>query len=204
MIKVLIADDHAVVRTGLAALLGTIKEFSVVGQAKNGELAVAETLRLKPDVVIMDLIMPKKDGVAATAEIHKLCPEVRILILTTFGTSDGIVHALEAGASGALMKSAEDDELVDAIRRVAAGEKVIPNDVRQLIETDPPIPQLTPRQREILESMTRGLSNKEIAQQYGIRADGVTDHVMDILSKLGAANRTEAVAIALRKQLLTI
>ena len=203
-ISVLIADDHAVVRMGLSAMLEIEDDIKVVGLAKNGVEAVAETVRLKPDVVVMDLMMPQKDGVEATAEIHERQSSTKVVILTTFGTSDGIAHALENGASGAVLKSAEDTELVAAIRKVAAGERYLSSDIRRQLASDPPVPQLTPRQSEILRSMVQGLTNKDIAKQLGIRPDGVNLHIIDILDKLGAANRTEAVAIALRKHLLKI
>ena len=202
MIRILIADDHLIVRTGLAALLGTEKDMEVVGQAKNGIEAVREAVRLKPDIVIMDLMMPKMDGVAATAEIAAKSPETRVILLTTFGTSDGIAHALATGAKGAILKNADNAELARAIRKVARGGEFISSDIQQQLAADPPIPQLTPRQREILASMVRGLTDRDIANQLGIRQDGVNDHVRAILQKIGAANRTEAVAIALRKHLL--
>ena len=201
-ISILIADDHLIVRTGLAALLGTEKDMEVVGQAKNGIEAVREAMRLKPDIVIMDLMMPKMDGVAATAEIAAKSPETRVILLTTFGTSDGIAHALATGAKGAILKNADNAELARAIRKVARGGEFISSDIQQQLAADPPIPQLTPRQREILASMVRGLTDRDIANQLGIRQDGVNDHVRAILAKIGAANRTEAVAIALRKHLL--
>ena len=203
-IRLLIADDHTVVRAGLAALLGTEKDLVLVGQAKNGIEAVRETVRLQPDVVIMDLMMPQKDGVDATAEIAASVPSAKVIILTTFGTSDGIAHALAAGAKGAILKSADNGQLVAAIRAVAKGEEFIASDIRQQLAVDPPIPELTPRQREVLASMVRGLTDRDIARQLGIRQDGVNDHVSAILQKLGAANRTEAVAVALRKHLLKI
>ena len=120
-IKVLIADDHTIVRAGLTALLGTEKDLEIVGQAQNGFEAVKETLRLKPDVVIMDLMMPKKDGVKATAEIHEQSPSTKVILLTTFGTSDGIAYALQKGAKGAILKSADNAQLATAIRKVASG-----------------------------------------------------------------------------------
>lgn len=202
MIRILIADDHLIVRTGLAALLGTEKDMEVVGAVKNGIEAVREAMRLKPDIVIMDLMMPKMDGVAATAEIAAKSPETRVILLTTFGTSDGIAHALATGAKGAILKNADNAELARAIRKVARGGEFISSDIQQQLAADPPIPQLTPRQREILASMVRGLTDRDIANQLGIRQDGVNDHVRAILQKIGAANRTEAVAIALRKHLL--
>jgi len=203
-IKVLIADDHAIVRHGLCALLGTERGIEVVGEAKDGNEAVARTKQLAPDVVIMDIVMPRKDGVEATAEIRAAVPSAKIVVLTSFGTSDKISRAIEAGATGALMKTAEDRELLSAIRTVANGGRVISPAVRKLISTDPPAPELTPRQLEILQAMARGLTNKDIAKMFSIRTDGVNEHVLAILAKLGAANRTEAVAIALRKQLIRI
>ena len=203
-LKILIADDHAVVRTGLATLLGVEKDIVIVGQARNGEEAVALAQSERPDVVVMDLVMPKMDGVEATRKIQAHLPDCKVVILTSFGTSDDIAHALEAGATGALMKSAEDTELVDALRRVAAGERVIAPEIRQMLEDEPPVPELTPRQKDVLASLTHGFTNRDIARQLGIREDGVNLHIIAILQKLGAANRTEAVAIALRKHLLKI
>jgi DNA-binding NarL/FixJ family response regulator len=203
-IRVLIADDHAIVRYGLSALLGTERGIEVVGEAKNGIEAVARTKQLVPDVVIMDIVMPRKDGVEATVEIRAAVPSAKIVVLTSFGTSDKISRAIEAGATGALMKTAEDRELLSAIRTVANGGRVISPAVRKLISTDPPAPELTPRQLEILQAMARGLTNKDIAKMFGIRTDGVNEHVLAILAKLGAANRTEAVATAIRKQLIKI
>ncbi len=203
-IKVLIADDHAIVRIGLSALLKTEPDLSVVGVAKDGEEAVAEAIRLKPDVIVMDLMMPKKTGVEATAEIHERLPDTKIVILTTFAASDGIKHALDAGATGAVMKTAEDAELVSIIRAVAAGGTVISNEIRQLLTEDPPTEELTPRQLEILESVTRGFTNADIAKQLGLREQSVKEHISAILVKIGAANRSEAVAITMRKHLLKI
>lgn len=202
-IRVLIADDHAIVRHGLCALLGTERGIEVVGEAKDGNEAVTRTKQLAPDVVIMDIVMPRKDGVEATVEIRAAVPSAKIVVLTSFGTSDKISRAIEAGATGALMKTAEDRELLSAIRTVTNGGRVISPAVRKLISTDPPAPELTPRQLEILQAMARGLTNKDIAKMFGIRTDGVNEHVLAILAKLGAANRTEAVAIALRKQLIS-
>ena len=203
-IRILIADDHAVVRLGLTTLLDTEDGFSVVGQARNGEEAVAEALRLKPDIVIMDLMMPKKDGVEATAEIATQVPSAKVILLTTFGTSNGIAQALRNGARGAMLKNADNAQLAQAIRKVAGGGEYVSPEIRQQLAVNPPIPDLTPRQEEILASMIRGLTDRDIARQLGIRQDGVNEHVSAILRKIGAANRTEAVAIALRKHLLKI
>lgn len=203
-IRVLIADDHTIVRIGLRTLLGAEKDIEVVGEAKNGEMVVKEALRLLPDVIIMDLMMPKMDGAEATAVLHEKLPETKVIILTTFGSSDGIAHAIESGASGALMKTADDAALISTIRSVTSGKTVISPDIKRLLAEDPPIPVLTTRQTEVLQSMMRGLTNRDIAKQLGIRQDGVNEHVAAILTKIGAANRTEAVAIALRKHLLKL
>ena len=203
-IKVLIADDHTIVRIGLATLLSAEPDIEVVGEARNGEMAVKEALRLRPDVVIMDMMMPKKDGAEATAELREKLPSAKVLILTTFGASDGIARALESGAAGALMKTADDDVIVSTVREVAVGKTVISADIKRLLDSDPPVPTLTPRQLEVLSAMTRGLTNRDIANQLGICIDRVNDQVAAILTKIGAANRTEAVAIAMRKHLLKI
>lgn len=201
-LRILLADDHAVVRIGLASLLEAERDMVVVGQAKNGEESVQVARTEKPDVVVMDLMMPRMSGADATAALSAECPAAKVIVLTSYGAADDVAHALEAGAAGALMKTAEDGALVDAIRRIVNGERVISPEIRQLLAEDPPVPDLTPRQREILSSITRGLTNREIAVQLGIRRDGVDRHVNAILAKVGAANRAEAVAIALRKHLL--
>ena len=197
-IRILIADDHAIVRMGLASLLGTQNDIEVVGEAEDGEVAVRKA------VVIMDLMMPKMDGVAATVEIHRQLPNAKVMILTSYGASDGIAHALSAGATGALMKSTEFSEFVSAIRTVAAGGRVIAPEIARQLAEDPPVPELTPRQTEILHSITRGLTNADIAKQLGIREDSVKEHINAIFTKIGAANRPEAVAIAFRKHLLKV
>ena len=203
-IKILIADDHAVVRMGLASLFSAKADFEVVGQAKNGEIAIRETKRLTPDVVVMDLMMPGMDGIETTRAIRMAVPAAKILILTSFTTSNDIAWALDAGAQGAIMKSAENTELVAAIRTVAAGEQYVSAEIKSLMDTDPPIAGLTGRQTEILQSLSLGLTNKDIARQLGISIRSVEDHVDRILERIGAANRAEAVGIALRKHLLKI
>ena len=203
-IRVLIADDHAVVRIGLSALLETERDISVVGVAKDGEEAIAETQRLKPDVVVMDLMMPKKSGVEATAGILADLPKTKIVVLTSFAASDAIARALELGAAGAVMKTAEDAELVSIIRSVASGERVISDEIKKLLAEDPPVEKLTSRQLDVLESITRGLTNADIAKQLGLREQSVKEHISAILSKIGASNRSEAVTITMRKLLLKI
>lgn len=200
--RVLIADDHSVVRMGLASLLGTAKNIEIAGEAVNGEDAVRKALKLRPDIVVMDIVMPKKDGVAATEEILAAAPDTKVLILTTFGTSDDISRALKAGATGAIMKSATNRELLAAVQSVAQGKRFISAEVEGILANDPPIPELSQRQSEILESIARGLTNKEIATQLDISLESVKSHVKVILEKLEASSRTEAAAIAQRKNLI--
>ena len=201
-IKVLIADDHAIVRTGLAALLETKPGISVIGEAADGAAAVKKALRLRPDVIIMDLMMPVKDGAEATREIHEKLPESRVLILTTSTAADLITRAIEFGATGVITKSGANDQLVQAIRSVAAGKRTLSPEVSRLIAEETRLPELTERQLDILHSITRGLSNAEIARQFDIAEITVKNHLTAIFSKLGAANRSEAVGIALRHQLI--
>ena len=203
-IRILIADDHAVVRRGLRSLIQTEKDLLVIGEASNGIEAVESTLRLKPDVVIMDLIMPEKSGAEALAEIMAQIPDPRIIILTTFGTVDDMARAIESGAAGALLKTSDENELIAAIRTVAANGYAISSEVQQLMAENPPAPQLTSRQLEVLNSMSQGFSNADIAGQLGIKEFSVREHVAGIMAKLEASNRAEAVAIALRKRLLEL
>jgi len=201
-LRILLADDHSIVRMGISALLQYEKDLSVVGEAEDGKEAVALAKKHKPDVVLMDLMMPCMDGVEATRIIRQASPNTKVLILTTFGTSADVSRAIAAGASGAIVKDISKDDLVDSIRKVAAGETVFSAEIEQTVNEEPAVPNFTQRQLEILHSVTRGLTNAEIAKQYGISTDGVKQHVMAIFKKLGAANRSEAVAIAMRRQLL--
>ena len=203
-IKVLVADDHAIVRTGLVTLLSRTAGIEVVGEASDGAAAVAKASRILPDVVVMDLVMPKKDGVVATAELHERFPEMKILVLTSFGTSEDIAKALDAGANGALLKSVPNAEIVASIRRIAAGRRVVSPEIEHMLENNPPVPVLSPRQREILDSITRGLTNAQIALQLDISPESVKTHIARLFEKLGAASRSEAVTIALRRHLLKI
>lgn len=203
-IRVLIADDHSVVRMGLTALLKYQKGITVVGDAQDGAEAAEKAATLKPDVVIMDLMMPGTDGIEGTRRVRAASPESKVLILTTFGTSNEVASALDAGAIGAIMKGADNDELIAAIRKAAVGDGTISSEIKQSLEVKASIPKLTNRQLEILDWVTRGFSNPDIAKHLGISADAVKQHLNVVFQKLGASSRAEAVAIALREQLLKI
>ena len=199
--RILIVDDHALIRRGLADLLRYEKDLAVVGEASDGEAAVAVATELKPDVVVMDLMMPVMDGVEATRRIKAVLPEAKILILTTFGTSVDVARAIAAGASGAIMKDASMEDQLHAIRTVASGGKVLSPEIEKTVQEEP-LPEFTKRQLVILESAARGLTNKDIANMLDISPDAVKQHLAAICSKLGAANRAEAVNVAHRKHLL--
>jgi len=202
--RILIVDDHAIVRMGLASLLGTRPEFDVVGDAGNGETAIRKATRLKPDIILLDMVMPGMDGAETTRRLIEADPANRILILTSYGTSDGIAHALEAGALGAVIKTLDFKDLVKAIREVAGGKKYISAEIEDLLADSRPISELSPRQREILQLLEQGLNNADIATSLGISRSVVKEHEMALYAKIGAANRTEAVTIALRKHLLKV
>lgn len=201
-IRLLIVDDHAIVRTGLVALLESDGRVSVIGEADDGNAALALVRKLNPDIVIMDILMPGKDGIAAMQEIKAEFPGTKVLILTTSTASDELAAALAAGADGAITKSTANATLLSAVKDIAAGKRVISPEISKLIANDPPVKALTERQRIILEAMAQGKANKEIAVQLGLQTDSVRQHVIAILSKLDATNRAEAVAIAMRKHLL--
>ena len=203
-ISVLIVDDHAMFRMGLKSLLGTCRDIKVVGDASDGKAAVAQVRKLKPAVVLMDLLMPEMDGVEATRQILAAVPGTNVLILTTFGTADGISHALDAGAKGALLKTAELTELRTAIQTVASGRAYVSDEIRRIMDSDPPLPPLSPRQREVLESIVDGLTNALIAEKLGISVEMVKEHIKALFAKLNVSTRADAVAIALRKHLLKI
>ena len=201
---VLIADDHAVFRIGLSTLLGTEPGFTVVGEAYDGAQAVTLAERLKPDVVIMDIMMPEMDGIEATKKIKDLGYGAKILILTTSTTSEELQGTLSAGADGALLKSAANGELLQIIRDIADGKQVVSGEIKSIIEDRPQAPALTSRQEEILYCVRDGLTNKAIARTLNISADTVNEHLHAIFKKLGAANRSEALAIAIRNNLLKL
>jgi len=203
-IKVLIADDHTIVRIGLRSVFSYEPDIEVVAEAKNGIEAIREAERTHPDVAIVDLVMPRKDGVATTLGILAAVPSAKVLILTTFGTSDGIAHALEAGAAGVMMKTADDGAIVSAIRRIAKGGRYISPDIQRQLAECPPVAKLSQRQDEVLKAIAHGKSNKDIANEMGIRLDSVEDIANALYAKLGASNRAEAVDIAHRRHLLDL
>lgn len=199
-IRILLADDHPVVRDGLAAMLATQPDFEVVGEAGNGAEAVAEAARLRPDVVLMDLEMPELDGIEAIKRMRAADPSVQVVVLTAFDTDERIVGSLQAGAQGYLLKGAPRAEIFAAIRTVSAGGALIPPVVaskllRQVRAAESP-DALTAREAEVLSLVASGLANKEIAARLSISERTVKFHVSAVLSKLGAKNRTQAVRLA--------
>ena len=201
-IRVAIVDDHTIFRMGLRSLLGTQPEIEVVDDMGDGKSAVQKIPTLRPDVVIMDLVMPGMDGIETTRQLLQEAPDTKVLALTSDCTSDTITAALAAGASGAVIKTIDFDELFSAIRRTANGERVLSSEIEHILAQDPPALKLSPRQYEMLSGIVKGLSNTDLSIQFGISKTVVKEHLSALYSKLGAANRAEAIAIALRKHLL--
>lgn len=200
--RILLVDDHQVVRMGLAAIIAAESDMRLVGEASDGMEAVTLARELAPDVILMDLMMPQKDGAEATAEILAINPNIKILVLTTFGESDEVKRALNAGATGALIKDTPRGELVSAIRNVAAGERVISPEINHVLTIRSTRPNLSSRQLEVLSYVAKGLTSKAISAKMGITSDSVNGHLRGIFAHLKAASRTEAVAIAIRLGLL--
>jgi NarL family two-component system response regulator LiaR len=207
-IRILIVDDHAVVRKGLSAILETEETFEVVGEAANGNQAVWKTRSLQPDVILMDLVMPEKDGIAAIKEIKKDDPQAKILVITSFSEDEKVFPAIKAGALGYLLKDSSPDELMQAIQEIYQGKASLhPTIARKLImelKQDEPKSQpseqvLTAREVDVLNLIAHGLSNQEIANQLMVSETTVRFHVSNILSKLHLANRTQAVLYALKE-----
>ena len=198
-IRVVAADDHPVVRAGIAAMLANEPDLDVVGLASNGAEAVALFEAERPDVVLMDLQMPKVDGVSAIRSIRAIDPDARVVALTTYDGDADIHRALSAGACSYLIKDAMIDQLVAAIRAAAAGKKVIPPDVATRLAEFTPRADLTARELEVLQHVARGLGNKEIAEAIGRSAETVKAHLESIFRKLEAKDRAHAVTIALQR-----
>ena len=201
-IRILIADDHMLMRMGISALVTSTKDMEIVGEAKNGRQAVELADSLRPDVIIMDLMMPEMLGSEATKVIHDAHPEIKIVILTTFGTSVELTKAVTNGAVGVLLKDKVDMDLVSTIRFVVDGNQVVPAKLMAQLEQDKAMAKLTDRQMEILTSVADGQSNSDIAKQLGLSEITVKKHLSAIFERLGVANRSEAVALALRRQML--
>jgi len=201
-LEIFIADDHSVVRIGLKTIVNYQKDMTVVGEARDGREAVDGVLANRPDVVIMDLMMPLRTGAEATREILAVAPETKVVILTSFGTSEELRRALENGACGTLLKDSDNDELLAAIRAVARGGRYVPDEIAKMIAEPLPSVALTDRQTELLQACMRGFNTQDMATQLGISQHGVKKHFETIFTKLGASTRAEAVAIALRERLI--
>jgi DNA-binding NarL/FixJ family response regulator len=207
-IRIVVADDHPIVREGLIAVLGTQPDFSVVGEAATGIEVIACVRELEPDVLLLDLALPEMDGAEALRTLRDERHAVRVLVFTAFDTDDRILAALRAGAQGYLLKGAPRDELFSAIRVVHRGGSLLQPVVASRLLRDgaqqPAQPDLTAREMDVLRLLMRGMQNKEIAIELVVTERTVKFHVSSILRKLGAGNRTEAVAVATKLGLLTL
>ena len=201
-IRILVADDHYIVRMGLISLVSTEPDMEVIAEAISGTQAVELFGKLKPDLVLMDLSMPVKDGIQATIEIRSKFPAARILMLSTFDGDDDIHRALQAGAQGYVLKNSTGDTLIPALRTVAAGQRWIPKDVAGRLNSRKMFEELTPREIQVLQLLAKGLANKEIADSLNISEHTVKDHLKNILSKLRVAHRTEAVTKAITRGII--
>jgi len=206
-IRVLLVDDHTVVRSGLGAVLTASDDLNLVGEAGDGEEAVRQCERLHPDIVLMDLLMPKMDGVAATKAIKQRFPEINIIALTSFKEKEYVEGALKAGATSYLLKNVTADELLSAIHKAVAGQPSLSPEAAQILiqkVNEPPKPgyDMTEREMEILNLMVEGLSNSQIADRLIVSQSTVKFHVSNVLSKLGVTSRTEAVALAIKNNLV--
>ena len=206
-IRVLICDDHPVVRSGLRGILGSQPDFEVVAEAADGARAVELARRFRPDVVLMDLRMPEMDGVTATGKIKTERPEVQVLVLTTYDTDADILHAVEKGAIGFLLKDTSEENLFDAIRQAAQGRSPLaPSVAARLVRRmrGASDDELTEREIEILQLVAQGLNNKDIARNLLISESTVKAHMLHIFGKLGVADRTAAVTTALRRGIIRL
>lgn len=203
-IKVLLVDDHLVVRMGIAAIISFEKDLVVIGETGNGIDAVRLARELKPDVIVMDLMMPKMSGADATVEILKENPAAKVLALTTFGTSIEIRKMLDAGAAGALVKTSSQTEIIDAIRSVAAGRHVISKEISNSLKVAPDAPKLSSRQIEVMNLVAKGFANNDIARILNISVNSVKDHLKNIYTILDVSSRTEAATIAINLKLISV
>ena len=201
-IRIVIADDHFLVRMGLVALVNMEPDMVVVGEAADGAQAVAVFEKLKPELTLMDVRMPNKDGIQAAAEIRSKFPEARILMLTTYDGDEDIHRALQAGAEGYVLKNSTRETLIPALRAVAAGKRWIPKDVASRLASREAFEELTPRELQVLQELAKGSANKEIAEMLRISEHTVKDHLKVILNKLRAADRTEAVTTAIQRGII--
>jgi DNA-binding NarL/FixJ family response regulator len=206
-IRVLVVDDHAVVREGLRTFLELQDGIEVAGEAADGEKAIEAAERLSPDVVLMDLVMPTLDGLAAMRELRERVPGARVIVLTSFADDDKLLPALRAGAAGYLLKNAEPQELARAVRAAHAGEALLdPHVAARLVDAlageKEPLDRLTPRERQVLQLIGRGFSNKRIAQELRLSEKTVKTHVGHVLAKLGVADRTQAAVFVVRAGLI--
>jgi DNA-binding NarL/FixJ family response regulator len=201
-IGILLADDHFIVRMGLAALVNTEPNMVVLGEAADGSQAVALFNKHKPDLVLMDLRMPIKDGIEATIQIRGQHPQARILMLTTFDGDTDIHKALEAGAQGYVLKNATGEELIPAIQAVAAGQRWIPKEIAKRLTSRKLFEDLTPREMNVLLLLVKGLANKQIGDTLNITEYTVKDHLKSVFGKLHVVDRTEAVTAAIQRGII--
>ncbi len=201
-IRILLADDHVIVRMGIASAISFEDDMTVVGEAGNGQDAVKMADELHPDVIVMDLMMPKLNGTEATAAILRSHPDIGILMLTSFITSADLGGAIRAGARGALPKTSSQDEIISAIRKIASGGRMIPRSMERDVALNRLTPELTSRQMDVLRLASRGFTNQDIASILGISSNSVKDHMKLIFQRLNVSTRSEAVATAIRDGLL--
>lgn len=203
-LKLLIADDHKIVRMGLIKLIEIEDDMCVIGEASNGDETVRLARELAPDVIVLDLMMPKKNGDKVTVEILNDNPSAKILILTSFGESNHVASALKSGAISAVVKGSSEDDLAMAIRKTAKGERILSQEISNAISLADDAQALSERNVQILTYAAKGLTNSDIAQLLGISVDGVKNHMKTIRRKLNAATRGEAIAIAMSNGLLQV
>ena len=203
-IRILIADDHYIVRIGLIALVNTEPDLEVVAESADGAQALELFAKSRPDLALLDLSMPVKDGIQATIEIRKKWPEARILMLTALEGDEAIYRALQAGAQGYVLKSATGEKLIPAVRAVAAGQKWIPKEIASRLASRNLFEELTPRELQIVKELAKGLANKQSADALNITEYTAKDHLKSILAKLHVADRTEAVTAAIQRGIIRI